>query len=398
MHFFKCLPCVLLFAALHSYMSAFDFQVHKLDASTRARSGTLSTPRGEIRTPVFMPVGTKATVKAMSAEELEEVGAEIILANTFHLALRPGDETVRDLGGLHKMMHWNRPILTDSGGFQVFSLGQLNKISEEGVHFRSPIDGAPLFLTPERSMQIQQNLGADIIMAFDECAPYPATHGYARKSAEMTARWAERCKAACAGREDAQALFGIVQGSVYADLREWSAAATVSIGFPGYAIGGLSVGENKQEMAAMLELMDGALPRDKPRYLMGVGTPQDFFLGVERGVDMFDCVLPTRSARTGRVYTNEGMMNLRNAAHARDIAPISATCGCYTCRFYSRGYLRHLFLADEILASRLATWHNLFYFISLMSRIRDSIEQNNFLQFKAEALAPYSGPEQANLQ
>jgi queuine tRNA-ribosyltransferase len=369
--------------------NAFPFQVHTEDASSRARTGTLSTPRGEIKTPVFMPVGTKATVKAMSPEELEEVGAQIILANTFHLALRPGDDIVRDLGGLHKMMHWNRPILTDSGGFQVFSLGQLNKITEEGVRFRSPIDGAPLFLTPEKSMEIQQNLGADIVMAFDECPPYPATHEYARKSAEMTARWAARCKAACAGREDTQALFGIVQGSVYADLREWSAAATVEIGFPGYAIGGLSVGENKQEMADMLDVMNRTLPRDKPRYLMGVGTPQDFFLGVERGVDMFDCVLPTRSARTGRVYTNEGMMNLRNASHARDKSPISPSCQCYTCRFYSRGYLRHLFLADEILASRLATWHNLFYFISLMTRIRASIETNTFQQFKTEALGPY---------
>lgn len=370
--------------------SPFTFQVHKEDAQTRARTGTLFTPHGEIRTPVFMPVGTKATVKAMIPEELEEVGAQIILANTFHLALRPGDEVVRDLGGLHKMMHWNRPILTDSGGFQVFSLGQLNKISEEGVRFRSPLDGAPLFLTPEKSMQIQQNLGADIVMAFDECPPYPATHDYARKSAEMTARWAERCKVACAGREDVQALFGIVQGSVFPDLREWSAAATTNIGFPGYAIGGLSVGENKEEMALSLDVMDRTLPRDKPRYLMGVGTPQDFFLGIERGVDMFDCVLPTRSARTGRVYTNEGMMNLRNAIHARDTSPISTTCGCYACRHYSRGYLRHLFMADEILASRLATWHNLFYFITLMSGIRESIETCQFPQFKAKALGPYA--------
>ncbi|MGI8906791.1 MAG: tRNA guanosine(34) transglycosylase Tgt [Candidatus Sumerlaeaceae bacterium] len=370
--------------------TAFQFEVHHEDQATSARTGTLSTPRGAIRTPVFMPVGTKATVKAMTPEELEEVGAQIILANTFHLTLRPGDEIVRDLGGLHKMMHWNRPILTDSGGFQVFSLGQLNKITEEGVRFRSPIDGAALFLTPEKSMQIQQNLGADIVMAFDECPPYPATHEYARKSAEMTARWAERCKASCAGRADSQALFGIVQGGVYADLREWSAAATVNIGFPGYAIGGLSVGENKDEMCAALDVMNRSLPRDKPRYLMGVGTPQDFFVAIERGIDMFDCVLPTRSARTGRVYTNEGMMNLRNAMHTRDAGPISSTCNCYTCRFYSRGYLRHLFLADEILASRLATWHNLAYFLGLMGSIRESIETGQFLQFKERALQPYA--------
>lgn len=369
--------------------SAFPFQVIHEDTGSRARAGLLTTPHGDIQTPVFMPVGTKATVKAMIPEELKEVGAQIVLANTFHLALRPGDEVVKALGKLHRFMHWDRPILTDSGGFQVFSLAELNKITEEGVSFRSPLDGAAVHLTPERSMQIQQNLGADIIMCFDECPPYPATHDYARKSAEMTIRWAQRCKAEHEGREE-QALFGIVQGGVYPDLREWSARATVEVSFPGYAVGGLSVGESKEEMVASLEVMDRELPRDKPRYLMGVGTPVDFFLGVERGIDMFDCVLPTRSARTGRVYTNEGMMNMRNAVHAKDAEPISATCSCYTCSNYSRGYVRHLFMADEILASRLATWHNLHYFLTLMSNIREAILGNRLQELKTEALGPYS--------
>ncbi len=368
---------------------AFEFQVVAKSSETNARAGILNTPRGDVRTPVFMPVGTKATVKAMTPEELTEVGAQVILANTFHLALRPGDETVKALGGLHKMMNWQGPILTDSGGFQVFSLGDLNKITPEGVRFRSPLDGSEIFLTPERATQIQHNLGADIIMVFDECAPYPAKHDYVKASAEMTARWAERCKSAHQGREEQQALFGIVQGGMYDDLREWSARATVDIGFPGYAIGGLSVGETKPEMECGLEVVNAILPEDQPRYLMGVGTPEDFFRGVERGVDMFDCVLPTRSARTGRVYTNEGILNMRNAVHAQDSAPISETCGCYTCRNYSRGYIRHLLQSDEILASRLATWHNLAYFLDLMDGIRRSIEEDRFLAFKAEALAAY---------
>jgi len=368
---------------------SFEFQVTSRSSQTAARAGVLQTPHGPIETPVFMPVGTKATVKSMTPEELQEIGAQIILANTFHLALRPGEKTVKALGGLHKMMNWNRPILTDSGGFQVFSLGELNKITSEGVRFRSPLDGSEIFLTPERAIQIQQDLGADIIMVFDECAPYPAEHEYVKKSAEMTARWAERCKAAHAGHEDCQALFGIVQGGMYDDLRAWSARATVEIGFPGYAIGGLSVGEPKPEMERALEVVNAILPDNQPRYLMGVGTPQDFFRGVERGVDMFDCVLPTRSARTGRVYTSEGVLNMRNAVHATDDAPISKSCNCYACRNYSRGYIRHLFQAEEILASRLATWHNLAYFIDLMSGIRRSIIEDNFRDFKAAALAHY---------
>ncbi len=367
----------------------FTYQLEATCSATSARAGVFNTPHGAIETPVFMPVGTKATVKAMIPEELEQTGAQIILANTFHLALRPGDEVVKTLGGLHKMMNWNKPILTDSGGFQVFSLGDLNKITEKGVKFRSPLDGSEINLTPEKATEIQHNLGADIIMVFDECAPYPAERKYVQESVEMTARWAERCKLAHAGHEEVQALFGIVQGGMYDDLREWSARATVDVGFPGYAIGGLSVGEPKPDMERGLEVVNAILPRNKPRYLMGVGTPEDFFRGVERGIDMFDCVLPTRSARTGRVYTNEGILNMRNAVHAVDTRPISETCDCYTCRHYSRGYIRHLFLAEEILSSRLATWHNLHYFLSLMKGIRLSIIEDRFLEYKAEALAAY---------
>ncbi len=368
---------------------SFEFTVQSKCSATSARAGVLNTPHGPVETPVFMPVGTKATVKAMTPEELKQVGAQIILSNTFHLALRPGDETVKALGGLHKMMNWNRPILTDSGGFQVFSLGDINKITNDGVRFRSPLDGSEMFLTPEKATQIQHNLGADIIMVFDECAPYPAEHAYVKKSAEMTARWAERCKAAHAGREDMQALFGIVQGGMFDDLREWSARATVDIGFPGYAIGGLSVGEPKPDMERGLDVMNRVLPWDQPRYLMGVGTPDDFFRGVERGIDMFDCVLPTRSARTGRLYTTEGILNMRNAVHATDTRPPGESCGCYVCRNYSRGYLRHLFMAEEILACRLATFHNLHYFLELMAGIRRSIQEDRFLAFKTEALAAY---------
>ncbi len=371
-------------------MPAISFNIRSEDRRTRARTGSLVTPHGEIETPVFMPVGTKATVKAMTPEELEEIGAQIILANTFHLYLRPGDEVVAELGGLHRFMNWKRSILTDSGGFQVFSLSKLNKITEEGVAFRSPLDGSALFLTPEISVRIQENLGADIIMCFDECPPYPASYEYLKASAERTARWAERCKKAHV-RED-QALFGIVQGGVHADLRAWSARATIEIGFPGYAIGGLSVGEPKNEMVSALAVMDEILPRSQPRYLMGVGTPEDFFLGVRHGVDMFDCVMPTRTARNGRLYTNEGLVNIRNACYTRDSRPISESCGCYTCRNYSRAYVRHLMMSNEILGSRLTTWHNLFYFLDLMRRIRASIDEGSFCELEEEVLAPYRIP------
>lgn len=341
-----------------------------------------------------MPVGTHATIKAMTPDEVEALGAQIVLANAFHLWLRPGDKIISELGGLHRFMNWNRPILTDSGGFQVFSLSKLNKITEEGVHFRSPLDGTPLFLTPETSIAIQENLGADIIMCFDECAPYPSEHDYVRQSAEMTARWAERCKAA-ASRED-QALFGIVQGGVYDDLREWSAQATVEIGFPGYAIGGLSVGEPKDEMARALEVMNRCLPVAQPRYLMGVGTPEDFFIAVEHGIDMFDCVMPTRTARNGRIYTNEGLLNIRNSCHQRDAAPPSESCTCYTCRHYTRAYLRHLFMSNEILGSRLATGHNLHFFIDLLASIRSAIRSGSLAQLKERVLAHYVNADPAD--
>lgn len=373
-----------------------SFRITHQQAGTAARTGLLSTPHGEIETPVFMPVGTKATVKSMTPEELVELGSQIILSNTFHLWLRPGDELIARMGGLHRFMHWERPILTDSGGFQVWSLAKLRRMEEEGVRFQSPLDGTRLFLTPEKATAIQENLGADIIMVFDECTSYPATFEYAKASAERTARWAERCRRA-QQRGDEQALFGIVQGGVYPALREWSARATVEIGFPGYAIGGLSVGETKQEMEDCLDVMDRSLPREQARYLMGVGTPEDFFRGVERGIDMFDCVLPTRTARTGRLYTNEGILNIRNARHAEEDLPISCSCRCYTCRHYSRAYVRHLFMANEILASRLATTHNLFYFLDLMAGIREAIRQNRLAEYKKSALASYRSPGEANL-
>ena len=371
-----------------------EFTVTHQQPGGSARTGLLSTPHGDVETPVFMPVGTKGTVKAMLPGELDELGARIILANTFHLFLRPGDEVVRDLGGLHRFMNWHRPILTDSGGFQVWSLAKLNKIVEEGVRFRSPLDGAEVYLTPERSVEIQQNLGADIIMCFDECPPHDAGRDYLRRSAEMTARWAARCKAA--HRRDDQALFGIVQGGVHDDLRAWSARATVEVGFPGYAIGGLSVGEGKEDMERTLRVMDECLPRDRPRYLMGVGTPEDFITGVENGVDMFDCVHPTRTARNGRLYTNEGAINIRNAGHARDPRPVSGSCACDTCRNYSRAYLRHLFMSDEILGPRLATGHNLFFFLDLMRRVRESVRDGTFDALKREVHAVYPRVDKAS--
>ena len=368
---------------------SFEFTITGRDGATSARTGVLQTPHGAIETPVFMPVGTKATVKAMTPEEVAGLGAQIILANTFHLFLRPGDTIIRDLGGLHRFMNWSGPILTDSGGFQVFSLAKLRRLREEGAEFRSPIDGAPLFLSPEIATKIQENLGADIIMCFDECPELPAPFERLKASAEMTARWAERCRKAHS-RTDEQALFGIVQGGTYPELREWSARATVAIGFPGYAIGGLSVGEPKDEMALALGVMDRELPRERPRYLMGVGTPEDFFTGVEHGVDMFDCVLPTRTARTARLYTREGILNMKNARHMSDPAPLSPSCTCYVCRNYSRAYLRHLYMANEILASRLGTWHNLHFFIDLMRSIREAIGQGTLAELKREVLAPYT--------
>lgn len=365
-----------------------NFTITKKSNENKSRIGIIQTDRGIINTPVFMPVGTQATVKAMSPEELEEIGAEIILGNTYHLYLRPGADVVKLHGGLHKFSNWKRPILTDSGGFQVFSLSKLNKITEEGVEFQSHIDGSRHFISPEKSIEIQNDLGADIIMAFDECCPYPAEYDYARKSMEMTLRWALRSKQAHKNT-DQQSLFGIVQGSVYPALRRESALRTVEIDFPGYSIGGLSVGEPKNLMIEMLEATVDYLPEDKPRYLMGVGTPQDFFLAIERGIDMFDCVMPTRNARNGKIFTNEGPITIKNAKYREDLSPLSQTCGCYVCRNYTRSYLRHLFIANEILAARLNTYHNLYFFIDLIRQISKAIEDNRFNKLKEHFLNIY---------
>jgi queuine tRNA-ribosyltransferase len=365
----------------------FQFEVIKTCAGTAARLGRLRTPHGDIDTPVFMPVGTQATVKAMTPEELEALGASIVLANTYHLYLRPGHELIAQAGGLHRFMHWDRPILTDSGGFQVFSLNGLRRIRDEGVEFSSHLDGSRHVITPESSVGIQNALGADIIMAFDECAPYPSTYEYAREAMERTTAWAQRCKSAH-HRED-QALFGIVQGGTFAALRTESAKALADMDFPGYGIGGLSGGEPKPIMYEMLEALHPALPAAKPRYLMGVGSPDGLIEGALRGVDMFDCVLPTRTARTGTLMTSRGRLVVRNARYARDLGPPDPECECYTCRNYSRAYLRHLFNAGEILAARLATVHNLYFLVHLMERIREAIRKDELLAFRLEFFEKY---------
>ncbi len=364
-----------------------SFHILARSAECRGRLGLLRTPHGEVETPVFMPVGTQATVKAMTPEELQEVGARIILSNTYHLYLRPGADLVAAAGGLHRFMHWPGPILTDSGGYQVFSLTELRRISEEGVEFRSHLDGSKHFLTPEKAVAIQEALGSDIAMVLDECPPYPCTPAYAEASMERTTRWAQRCQAA-ATRPD-QALFPIVQGGVYRDLREKHAAAIAALGFPGTAIGGLSVGEPKELMYQVLEWLDPILPAEKPRYLMGVGAPEDLFHGVARGVDMFDCVLPTRLARHGQVFTAAGPLVVRNAAYARDFTPLDPECACPVCRNYTRAYIRHLLKAGEILGLRLTTVHNLHFIFTLMARIRESLAAGRFLLFQEVFLARY---------
>jgi len=361
----------------------FEYKLIKKDSKSMARRGTLMTPHGEIETPVFMPVGTQATVKAMTPEELKEIGSQIILSNTYHLYLRPGHKLIEKAGGLHTFMNWDRPILTDSGGFQVFSLQDNRKITEEGVMFQSHIDGSRHFLSPEKAIEIQNSLGSDIIMAFDECAPWPSEHDYVKKSLERTTRWAARCKEAHKNTEK-QALFGIVQGGGFEDLRIQSAKELVELDFPGYSIGGLSVGEPKNIMYDMLDITTPLLPENKPRYLMGVGSMDALVEGVMRGVDMFDCVLPTRTARMGTLLTMKGKMNIMNAKYAEDLSPIEEGCTCYTCRNYSRAYLRHLFKAKEILASRLATWHNIHALHELMRRIRLAIEEDRFMEFREE--------------
>ncbi len=354
-----------------------------------ARRGRLIFSRGEVPTPAFMPVGTYGTVKAMTPEELQAIGASIILGNTFHLMLRPGTEVISKHGDLHEFMNWHGPILTDSGGFQVFSLGELRRITEEGVRFSSPINGDKIFLTPEDSIDVQHKLGSDIIMVFDECTPYPATHEQARDSMELSMRWAERCKKAHARphHNPEAALFGIVQGGMYDDLREQSLQRLRAIGFDGYAIGGLSVGEPKEEMMNVLTRIAPQMPEDKPRYLMGVGTPEDLVEAVRRGIDIFDCVLPTRNARNGHLFTSTGIVRIRNSGYKTDTGPLDENCGCYTCRNYSRAYLHHLSKIGEILGARLNTIHNLFYYQNLMQDIRNAIEAGMLDDFVTEFYA-----------
>ena len=356
---------------------------------TGARRGRIHTPHGIIETPVFMPVGTQATVKSLTPEELkEEVNAQIILSNTYHLYLRPGHELVKEAGGLHKFMNWDRAILTDSGGFQVFSLGDLRKITEEGVEFKSHLDGSRHFLSPEKVMEIENALGADIIMAFDECVEYPAEYDYTKQSMERTTRWAKRCKEAHKNTEN-QALFGIVQGGMYKDLREKSAKDLVDLNFPGYAVGGLSVGEPTELMCDILEFTTAFLPKDKPRYLMGVGSPDYLIEAVLRGIDMCDCVLPTRIARNGTAMTSNGKVVVRNATYERDFTPLDSECDCYTCKNYTRAYIRHLIKAGEILGVRLLSIHNLRFLTKLMERVRIEIEDDNLLNFKNEFYKKY---------
>ncbi|SMN16010.1 tRNA-guanine transglycosylase [uncultured Candidatus Thioglobus sp.] len=352
------------------------------NTNQKARRGTLIFERGVVETPAFMPVGTYGTVKAMTPEEVEETGAQILLGNTFHLSITPGTEVIKAHGDLHDFMHWQGPILTDSGGFQVFSLGEMRKISEAGVDFRSPKDGAKIFMGPEESIKIQSDLGSDIVMIFDECTPYPADKITADQSMQLSLRWAQRSKNTHQEVNNKSALFGIVQGGMHEDLRHQSAAALINIGFDGYAIGGLSVGEPKEEMIKVLDYLPAQLPDDKPRYLMGVGTPSDLVEAVERGIDMFDCVMPTRNARNGYLFTSSGVVKIRNAQYKLDIKSVDACCGCYTCQNYSRSYLHHLQRKNEILGARLNTLHNLYYYQDLMQQMRTAIENNTFLAFK----------------
>ncbi|MFC0212564.1 tRNA guanosine(34) transglycosylase Tgt [Paenibacillus chartarius] len=367
---------------------AITYEHIKTCKQSGARLGRVHTPHGSFDTPAFMPVGTQATVKTMSPEEVKEMGAGIILSNTYHLFLRPGHETIRKAGGLHKFMNWDRAILTDSGGFQVFSLSENRKISEEGVEFRSHLNGDKLFLSPEKAMEIQNALGSDIMMAFDECPPYPATYEYVKASTERTSRWAERCLASHA-RKDDQGLFAIVQGGAFEDLRKQSAADLTSMDFPGYAIGGLSVGEPKHVMYEVLDYTTPLLPQHKPRYLMGVGSPDALIEGSIRGIDMFDCVLPTRIARNGTCMTSGGRLVIRNQKYAEDFGPLDPECSCYTCRNYSRAYIRHLIKADETFGIRLTTYHNLHFLQELMKNVRQAIQEDRLLDFRDEFFARY---------
>ncbi len=366
----------------------FRYELVKECKDTKARAGIIHTNHGEIETPIFMPVGTLANVKSLVAEELKELNAQIILSNTYHLHLRPGDDIIKEAGGLHKFMNWDRPILTDSGGFQVFSLAKMRKITEEGVSFNSHIDGRKLFISPEKAIEIQNNLGADIIMSFDECSPYPSSYEYNKDSYERTIRWAKRCKD-FHKNIDSQALFGIVQGGMYKDLRIDCAKRLVEMDFPGYSIGGLSVGEPKELFDEVLGYTVDYLPKNKPRYVMGIGSPDLIIESILNGVDMFDCVLPTRVARNGQLMTYNGKFNIKNKKFERDFTPVDSNCDCYTCKNYTRAYLRHLFKANEILSMRLLSIHNLHFLLDMTRRIRQSIIDENFVELKNAILRNY---------
>ncbi len=362
-------------------MAAVKYELIKTCGQTGARLGRVHTPHGSFDTPAFMPVGTQATVKGMSPAELKDIESQIILSNTYHLYMRPGSDIVREAGGLHGFMGWDRPILTDSGGFQVFSLGGMRSIKEEGVTFKSHIDGSSHFISPERAIEIQNDLGADIIMAFDECIPYPCDYNYAKKSLERTSRWAKRCRDAHTDTER-QSLFGIVQGGTFRELRLQSANELLELDFPGYAIGGLSVGEPVAEMYDMLDVTVPLLPYDKPRYLMGVGSPDYLIEGSMRGIDMFDCVLPTRIGRNGTVLTGAGRIIIRDAKYARDYSPMDPECDCYACKNFTRSYIRHLIKAGEVLGIRLTTWHNLRFLLNLMKNVREAICEDRLGDFR----------------
>lgn len=369
-------------------MVAITYELIKTCKQTGARLGKVHTPHGSFDTPTFMPVGTLATVKTMSPEELKGIGANIILSNTYHLWLRPGEEIIGEAGGLHSFMNWDGAILTDSGGFQVFSLSDMREIVEEGVHFRNHLNGEKMFLSPEKAMEIQNVLGSDIMMAFDECPPYPATYEYMKQSVERTSRWAERCLKAHK-RPDEQGLFGIVQGGEFEELRKQSAEDLISLNFPGYAIGGLSVGEPKDVMNRVLEFTTPLLPDDKPRYLMGVGSPDSLVDGAIRGIDMFDCVLPTRIARNGTCMTSVGRLVVRNAKYACDFRPLDENCDCHVCQNYSRAYIRHLIKCNEIFGFRLTTYHNLYFLLKLMEQVREAIRKDRLADFKEEFFEAY---------
>ncbi len=368
--------------------NAITYELLHVDENSGARRGVIHTPHGDIQTPVFMPVGTQATVKAMTPEELkEEVKSEIILGNTYHLFLRPGEDLIEEAGGLHKFMNWDRPILTDSGGFQVFSLGKLRKITEDGVTFRSYLDGSKNYLSPEKSIEIQQKLGSDIMMAFDECCPYPSTYEYTKASMERTTRWAERCKNAWT--KENQGLFGIIQGGFFKDLRDKSLEDLIKLDFPGYAIGGISVGEPKEEFLDILNYTTPKMPENKPRYLMGVGTPDYLIEAALAGIDMCDCVLPTRIARHGTAMTANGKIVIKNKKYERDFTPLDSECSCYTCKNYTRAYIRHLINMDEILGMRLLSIHNLRFLTNLMERVKIEVEHNNLKGFRDEFYDKY---------